>query len=475
MKILSTILSPTCIFAETFEFCPTIRDSPIRRGVISQIAQTNFTSDISYSLNFGIALKMQFPHLRNACSDIGFISDVLEYCLGRRTEEEREITPAAVATPSTTSSSATLNRLKNFLSMTGFVGIHEKNSLLPIQSSLNLLRLFWRVARNTGTCSAISYRYKSSTTASMHAYMDGGNFQPIANRIRDISITRSGCTEETILSLMSIARSWGQIGGNIRPVLELTDRLTRGEVLEILMGSRDILVVLQSIPQYGGATNVEFSGERITGKAPVFGFDCHETCLVENIVAEFDRATTVLVASPRSYWRKSFMYLQSINSNWLPYLSDKWGRRITESLVGLRRRSLSDGASIFTDSRCVDPEFVTFVNEYIANSDSGESTAMALAQGIEMIVKSNSQCSVYIATGMALVFDAFLYMVNQNTTPNFVNVFIEYDLSMLMEMQWQTIAGDKFENLVLHELPIFELMLKSWTRIPQINHVHARN
>jgi hypothetical protein len=62
-------------------------------------------------------------------------------------------------------------------------------------------------------------------------------------------------------------------------------------------------------------------------------------------------------------------------------------------------------------------------------------------------------------------------MLNKYNLNEFVHASLVYDLSMLMEMQWQTIAGEKFDHLVLHEIPLFELMLKSWNQIPVIRNI----
>jgi hypothetical protein len=129
--------------------------------IIAQISATNFSSDINYSLNFGIALRNQFPQLVDSCPTVGFISGILTLCLMDGTNLE-----------------TTHQFINQWFAKVGFRGIYDEDTMRD--SLVSVMQLGRSVALVKGgfggtnqttakKCSAISYRYKSSTSGAIFA------------------------------------------------------------------------------------------------------------------------------------------------------------------------------------------------------------------------------------------------------------------------------------------------------------------
>ena len=79
---------------------------------------------------------------------------------------------------------------------------------------------------------------------------------------------------------------------------------------------------------------------------------------------------------------------------------------------------------------------------------------------IRNLITVHPDCTVSIAASFALAQDALVRVDSKSNDQVFKN-----DLAMLMEMEWQTIAGEKFDFLLFNEIQLFRLMQVTWGRI----------
>ena len=333
---------------------------------------------------------------------------------------------------------------------------------------LRILSLMTRpvLSRITKSGCQNSHRYKASTISSLEAnytdFFSVASFFPIASRIRDISISRARCPEDTLISFMSVSRSILQVDLSTETRKSLFTEIGRSSLqiglVRLLSVQQPVLDVLESLLLIVHNPHVEelvYVHGRLQRESVVFGFDCGDTntCEVANVVTSLKSFNGTDIDKEL---RNEFMFIQSINSNWFSYLRNKgWGQRLVEALQSLK------GQQERLDYHC---EVATFVREYISNS-SQFSVGEVVAFGMQLLANVDTKCTVAIATAFSLIQDGLIRaLLSKHTSEKFKSEVLSLDAGMLMEMAWQTIAGDRLSDLVSSDIPLFELMNTTWLR-----------
>ena len=314
------------------------------------------------------------------------------------------------------------------------------------------------------TC-AVSHRYMSSTISAWmnfrEQFLNPNLVFPISSRIRDLTITRNRCIEETAVTIFSIARSFEQIasGQSVNGIVAIVDDLmiASGGLARMIRVKEPVIeiAVLLGNGNDGERRHLELivphGGAQVKDRR-VIGFDLN---IVEDILGGM-----------KKFGRKEFLFFQSINANWFDLLvKDDVGFKLMNVLVNMR----SNMARRNGVGTCMDEKFSNFLRVYVQSGGVSDSAEHVIAQGLETLIQVQPECSMYIATAIALIQDGFTRVLLESQDGGVLNDFQQdmfyNDLSNLMEMEWQTIAGEKMEWILGHELPIFELMRITWNRL----------
>jgi hypothetical protein len=312
-----------------------------------------------------------------------------------------------------------------------------------------------------------AHRYKASTMANLESnserFSDKYILFPIASRMRDIGISRNRCPEDTLVSKLSIARSIVQLAGleQTYPLLrKIESELKQFGLVHLLSVSQPVLHILESL--------LIVVHNPIDQTAFLYSENLHTSHPVRNL-KKFENEAAAVVSKLNSAvgsWRidkdlrREFLFFQSVNTDWFERFREGWGLNLTAALVGLRNRLDRTCPS----SDCEDSLFENFSQNYLNNSIQipvGETIGF----GIDLLARADPRCTLLISAAFTLVQDGLVRAVTQkkNSNENITKTILNVDAGMLMEMAWQTIAGERLSELLTNKhVPIFELMHLTW-------------
>lgn len=344
-------------------------------------------------------------------------------------------------------------------------------SVLSEKAGLVLVRLLGLlstvVKRAAGSLPAfksgctVAHRYKSSAIAAIEKNWDNlaipNSVFPIASRVRDLSISKTRCLEDSLVSVVSAARSYYQLNGDdLEKMKYLIWQLLVEQIsVEKSLGVKQpvfkaieslVLVLTGALERPVALVSESLKKER--SKAPVFGFDCesNQHCEVEQVLKAI---ATVDVGSVNKSLRREHMFLQSINANWWPELRKGYGFRIASVLADLSERLPKKSPKQI----CQDKDFVAFVTDVIAGNVRKEAM---LAEGLRSVIETDEECTVEIAASFALI----QLSLTSGTEDGVVGADFA---SGVMEMVWQTVAGDKLDAVLANSLRLFDIMKLTWS------------
>lgn len=433
-------------------------------------------TDESQIANLGLAVKAQFPELTK-CRIVSGIVELSNFVLslilsnGRLSISEVEGNLAET--------------MRIFASKSLFSELFFSENRLSI-SFFTILRTVSSVLQRTvagdphfaSTC-AVSFRYKSSSISSIHSqypeWSSPTSVLPIASRIRDLSITRIKCVEESLVSVISITRTIRAVGGssNFPHLISLIQSMAQQVGIPKLLGSNvPVISALSSLvfPQPSNA-DLRYIGpisgnRRNQSIAPLFGFDCsenakkQETCESEKNSFTKECEVARVVGKLGCYspsptlnrdLREEFTFLQSINANWYSNLNNGWGELLTRNLNTLAEKiDISTTRTICQD-------------KYLQEIDLSESSDYLIANGLEKLMSVSPHCSVLISASMALVHLGLIRLIHEaQLSPGIQESLVLNDIASILEMEWQTVAGDKLDALLTDKHGLFKIMNAAW-------------
>ena len=358
-------------------------------------------------------------------------------------------------------------RFLHFLSLLRLVSLHVKS----ITSNQGIFK----------TACAVSYRYKSSTLSAVESqwnlFSQTSALFPIASRVRDISITRDRCVEDSALSILSIIRSVKQLtapellGSELYTFISnlLRDKIGAFKLFGIKQPILDLVLAISIVSHSTHSLQYAFPAtkKRRVSTSPVFGFDCdnnEQRCEVQTVIDSFTEKVSLPLAEGKGsdlhhLFRNEFQFLQSVNANWFKPLSIGWGSKLSSALIGLANSTVAPRAG---DNRCHENELKTFM-EYVINTDDN-STGKKLAFAISELFTVPGDCSIALSAITFLIMDVLVQISSKTDTP-LPEPFREDDIGELLEIGWQTIAGERFDVLLSSPVPMFHLMKMTWSRI----------
>ena len=490
MRLDAFTLIPAVLAVKDY-FCESSSTYAEFRPVMDQLS--NIT-DPQRIFQLGVAVKEQFPNLVRVdrprfCPVLVFLVELVDMVI---LLNSNDVSTQAINLPFI---NANLNTTVGLFADPTFVSDllsrQQGSFALSLMTAIRLVASFLRprVANNPdfATGCAVSYRYKSSSITAVETQWDNliryGQVFPIASRMRDLSISRIRCIEDSIVGIASVARSLkittSPAADDLTAMYSLIHSLMgqAGGIGKLLGASQPVVDMLFAIVSVGHSLGdiayidpivknrkSHYSTKQLKSSAPVFGFNCDASattnlCEVSRVVESF----TVSNFKPKempSRFRSEFNFLQSINANWFTsLLKDAWGYRIVSALVSVRERTQS---TPMYRTECTDAEFTTFVSRYVDDADfrATQQPSELVAMAIRNLITVHPDCTVSIAASFALAQDALVRVDSKSNDQVFKN-----DLAMLMEMEWQTIAGEKFDFLLFNEIQLFRLMQVTWGRI----------
>jgi hypothetical protein len=334
---------------------------------------------------------------------------------------------------------------------------------------LRVLGSFTRPVLSRSTVSGCrnSHRYKASAITAFEKqgslYLDPSAVFPIASRIRDIGISRTRCPEDTFVSVLSVARSMTQLvqKEELRGFLQyIGEQLTHIGIARLLGIQQPVLEMLEALAR----------SRYLAGTTYVLPFS-HNQLHRQIILTEFDSEAQTVVSHFKNNlnstnidkdFRKDFLFLQSINAGWFEAFRSGWGKKITGNLSALRKRQKvaleSDHSRFPSGQECGS----TVVADSCLRASTTFSIGDSLRYGVELLASVDTRCNVEISSAFVMIQRALMQALAGRNDPLSEALFKE-DAGMLMEMAWQTIAGDRLSDLIHHEVPIFELMYTTWS------------
>jgi hypothetical protein len=292
---------------------------------------------------------------------------------------------------------------------------------------------------------SVAYRHRSSGIKTLESGFTDSEIVQIGQYIRDIGISRDRCLEDTLVSWILTVRTLVQLGAELdsdllTPVVDKIVGMESGKVFGISQPLIDALERLNAV--VGSGRDQPLVVIHSTGSRVKY-FDSEKQNVLQTLLSQ----ETVFIEKK---FRKEWMFFQSVNANWWEWLrEDRWGFRLTRALADL---SIKHRQSNCLNSCCYTPKLKTFLSRYLEDSAT-VSEGRVLSEGIELLATVDPRCSILIAVSFGLVLDALV-----RTSPS-------SDGGLLLETMWQTIAGEKFTSLVSSEIPLFELMNLTWSRL----------
>ena len=422
-------------------------------------------NDANRIVNFAFSLNEQFPSIVETCDMFKSLLELSRFLVSL----PGRIEDVPLLLTHTVQYLGSAGRIESLLSNSSEGKYLQLLSLVRLTSSH-----VRRLANNKGlfqTSCAVSYRFRSSTLLSLESqwasYLNSTHVFPISSRVRDISITRDRCREDSTLSVLSILRSVKQIS-RVEELSELysylSDSLRSIGILR-LFGVKQPLwelvfaVALTPCSQSAKILRYVSPLKRKVGSSnsPVFGFDCErepkKNCEVEAVISAFSSS----YALGEFKYRKEFQFLQSVNANWLPYLHSGYGKRITASLI-----ELAKGPTVVHSQpsiRCKEDELKSFLD----NSYEEKSLGSRLVLSLRTLMTLPTDCSISLSAANAIIMDALVEVFVRDEFP--IEIYRE-DVGELLEISWQTVAGEKFHDLLSSPVPLFTLMDRTWSRLP---------
>ena len=468
-----------CMLAIVVVGTPTCTSNPKYASVMAQLNSVDFRTNLEYSLALNSGLKAQFTDLLVQCPDLALLSRVLDLVGGVIQANDAQGVISIMEE----------SGLKNEQMLLG-------KSSMGVLTSLSLLGTVVRARLDSNhplllpSCSA-SNRYVSSAQTTWEqqpfAWKDSGSVFPIAARVRDLWISRSRCVEDSTVSLVSLVRSLRQVNlhasKHVESLLEIfilqipPIRLLGGKwpIVDMLVAMHaagfstdgDLRLIAPPVrPTWHASSKLKHSG------APLFGFDCPDgrvemlvktagathppaLCEAEAVIKFF--TSHLNPSGPES--RKAHLYLQSINANWFPDMAKGWGYLISKALI---REVNLEVKNLEENLECKGAEsFIAFVHEYLARPTE---PGIAISAGLRAVMEIHPDCTVIISAAFTLIHDAWLRLLSGGSW-EFETSVRTADLAQLLEVAWQSVAGEKLDVLLHHPVGLFALMHAMWARL----------
>jgi hypothetical protein len=387
------------------------------------LAQISNISDPNMIINYGIALSTQFPDL--GCKIVDSIVEVS--VLVRMLVESK--------TDSVISDKLTKTR-HLFTEDFSFLYSHSYLTVSLLTAFKALSNILLSKFSEIKVACSVSFRYKSSTITAIESgdWNTPNLFFPIGNRIRDILITRDRCIEESLISIISITRSVSLLS----PSPELFDLiqsiiskkigferiffLRKVPIIDALYG---LFVSLSDTPTVAvyyypprSISKSVWQQQKSSRRSPLDIFN-----EIEHVILRFKNST-----GDYKNLKNEHLFLQSINANWLPYLANNThGYRLCDALVQMSSH----------------PSYVNPPS--MASSLSGLLTASNEIDISTLLAGFNYRLVESVAHLSAIRKDV-----------------VTEDVSIIMEMEWQTIAGEKLLDLISTSHTLFQYMKAYW-------------
>ena len=423
-----------------------INGESVYQNVFKQINEIDFRLNHNFNINFNLALKAQFPKVLEIdeivlLSRIIDIANVPDLSL---LESEVMLMGENPIVWKILLDGKHLQFIKRstFLSALSFLGstLFER-----LGSSHSLLR---------PSCTP-SGRYVSSFLKSWNLqnseWNDPKMVFPISPRIRDLSITRIKCVEDSLVSILSLLRSFTQVKGTELDMSHSVEMMMKSISMIKLLGGKwpiiDLLISIDKVamdelilaPSIAVVRQTHASSKWVATAPPIWGFpkegDANPS-LVETLIQN--------LRDGRKLNRTERLFFQSINANWFEIFESKWGLLLTDALSV--RRNVSDCLESVcrpTPSAC-------------PSVSSSVPVSLRVETGIDILMNAPPDCTVALAAAYVFIHHGFL---------GTKSTILKSDLSTLLELAWQTIAGEDIESVINNEIPLFEIMHQMWLEL----------
>ncbi|KAF4684372.1 hypothetical protein FOZ60_007923 [Perkinsus olseni] len=349
----------------------------------------------------------------------------------------------------------------------------------------------------------------------------GSSLLPLGATLRDLTISSRHCPPETATAIVSTARGWLQLGGSEEGVLGFLEVaegwVARENPFRLLAMSSPyfeyvhaVLVALHQQALLPARLLPPRPGAAKRGPSTVdrsMGFDCGGVvearriqnefleamvgnstpswpqspggrgCEIASVIALLAHLPADGVASVDRTHLASWHYLQSVNSQWWRPLKSGWGLLLANALADLHARALQAGLEPRRlPKHCKSSPAVARLRDLSAAYLSTEPPAgdegisSSLPEAMSLVGSVSPDCSVAVATALQLALNHYVAILVRlghplkapNATHPLATQALNEDVSGLVEVIWQTVAGEKLAEVLSNELPLFELMRLQW-------------
>ena len=177
--------------------------------------------------------------------------------------------------------------------------------------------------------------------------------------------------------------------------------------------------------------------------------DINPNCEILRIIERLDNFTEFDQIDKKL--KKEFLFIQSINSNWVPTLARGHGIRLIQALSQLGKR-FRQGRVLRTCHHGDNLEFIDYLNNFQKLKENRNIDEI-LYFAISNLISISSKCPIYTAAAYSL----FIYSTRVADRTGLVSV------NELIEFEFQTIAGEKLSALLAYDVDIFGLMEIHWS------------
>ncbi|KAF4669029.1 hypothetical protein FOZ61_005165 [Perkinsus olseni] len=332
----------------------------------------------------------------------------------------------------------------------------------------------------------------------------GSSLLPLGATLRDLTISSRHCPPETATAIVSTARGWLQLGGSEEGVLGFLEVAEGWVVREnpfrlLAMSSpyfeyvHAALVALRQQPLLPARLLPPRPGAAKRGSSTVdrsMGFDCGGVVEARQIQNKF---LEDMVGNSVPSWSQStgsrgceiasvislLAHLPtdgSVNSQWWRPLKSGWGLLLANALADLHARAQQAGLEPRQlPKHCKSSPAVARLRDlsaaYLSTElPAGGESISSLPEAMSLVGSVSPDCSVAVATALQLALNHYVSILARlghplkapNATHPLATQALNDDVSGLVEVIWQTVAGEKLAEVLSNELPLFELMRLQW-------------
>ncbi|KAF4677082.1 hypothetical protein FOL47_003533 [Perkinsus chesapeaki] len=343
----------------------------------------------------------------------------------------------------------------------------------------------------------------------------GSSLIPLGYTFRDLTISSRHCPPETATAIVSAARGWLQLGGpgvGVAKFLEVAEGwLARENPFRLLSMSSPYFEFVHAAlvadhpqasplarmlqPRPGTAKRGHGAGQKVMGfecggvaesrriqiefleamvrNVPPTWSQTGRGCEVASVISKLASLPPQEVPQVDRTHLSSWYFLQSVNSQWWRPLKSGWGLLLSHTFAQLHGESLRLG---FKPRRlpkhCKGSPAINRLQQLSAASLAGDllEDYNSLPEAMSLVASIHPDCSVAIATALQLALNCYVHRLLEygrplkaaNATHPLAAEVLTEDASGVVEVIWQTIAGEKLADILSNELPLFELMRLQW-------------